>query len=132
MAEQPLGHPPFAISAYECPRHPGPESTDTVLRRLSREWAPVRFLAAYGDARCYVVGTALEKVRRMHGRNTEDELLAKIRRLPPEKLAAVEYFVDFLMQREVERRLTQASARASEAVFAEIWDTPDDADYDRL
>ena len=65
----------------------------------------------------------------MHGRHTEDELLAKIRRLPPEKLATVEYFVDFLMQREEERRLTQASAKASEAVFAEIWDTPDDADY---
>jgi hypothetical protein len=68
----------------------------------------------------------------MNQEGNEDQLLAKIRRLPPEKLAAVEYFVDFLSQREEERRLTRASAKASEVVFAEIWDTPDDADYDRL
>lgn len=64
--------------------------------------------------------------------HSEDQLLAKIRRLPPEKLAAVEYFVDFLSQREADRRLVQAATKASEAALAEIWDNPDDAEYDRL
>jgi hypothetical protein len=62
----------------------------------------------------------------------EDQLLAKIRRLPPEKLAAVEYFVDFLSEREEDRRLARSATKVSEAAFAEIWDNPDDAEYDRL
>jgi hypothetical protein len=66
------------------------------------------------------------------GRQTEEQLLAKIRRLPPEKLAAVEEFVDFLAQREEDRRLAQLVTKVSEAAFADIWDNPDDADYDRL
>jgi hypothetical protein len=68
----------------------------------------------------------------MDGRLTEDQLLAKIRRLPPEKLAAVEEFVEFLAQRQEDRRVVEAAAKASEALFAEIWDNPDDAEYDRL
>jgi hypothetical protein len=68
----------------------------------------------------------------MKRERTEDQLLAKIRRLPPEKLAAVEDFVEFLAQRELERRLTRTAAKASEAAFAEIWDNPDDSEYDRL
>jgi hypothetical protein len=68
----------------------------------------------------------------MRPEDSPDQLLAKIRRLPPEKVAAAEYFVDFLAQREEDRRLTQAAAKGSEAVFAEVWDNPDDAEYDRL
>ena len=68
----------------------------------------------------------------MNRGHNDDQLLAKIRRLPPEKQAAVEYFVDFLAQREEDRRLVQAAAKASEAAFAEIWDNPDDPEYDRL
>jgi hypothetical protein len=68
----------------------------------------------------------------MSHEHNEDQLLAKIRRLPPEKLAAVEDFVDFLSQREADRRLAQAATKASEAALAEIWDNPDDAEYDRL
>jgi hypothetical protein len=68
----------------------------------------------------------------MNHEHSEDKLLAKIRRLLPEKLAAVEYFVDFLSQREEDRRLAQAATKASEAVFAELWDNPDDAEYDRI
>jgi hypothetical protein len=63
---------------------------------------------------------------------TEEELLAKIRRLPPERVAEVEDFVDFLRLRDEERGLTDAAARLSEAAFAQVWDHPDDADYDRL
>jgi Protein of unknown function (DUF2281) len=65
-------------------------------------------------------------------RPSEEELLAKIRRLPPERVAEVEDFVDFLRQRDEERSLTDAAARLSEAAFAKVWDHPDDADYDRL
>jgi hypothetical protein len=64
----------------------------------------------------------------MNHQHSDDKLLAKIRRLPPEKLAAVEYFVDFLSQREEDR----AASKVSEAVFAEVWNNPDDAEYDRL
>jgi len=63
---------------------------------------------------------------------TEEELLAKIRRLPPERVAEVEDFVDFLRQRDDERGLMEAASRLSEAAFARVWENPDDADYDRL
>ncbi len=62
----------------------------------------------------------------------EEDLLAKIRGLPPERVAEVEDFVDFLCQREQERVLSQATTKLSEAAFAKIWDNPDDAEYDRL
>lgn len=58
-------------------------------------------------------------------------LIRKIRRLPPDKLAEVEDFVDFLEQRE-DRRLTQAASKLSEKSFSKVWDNPDDAAYDQL
>lgn len=60
-----------------------------------------------------------------------ERLLEKIESLPPERVAEVEDFVDFLHERE-ERRLVQAAARASEPAFAKVWDNPDDAAYDKL
>jgi hypothetical protein len=65
-------------------------------------------------------------------RSDEEELLAKIRTLPPERVAEVEDFVDFLRLRDEEQRLTRAASQLSEAAFARVWDHPDDADYDRL
>lgn len=59
-------------------------------------------------------------------------LLDKIRQLPPQRLAEVEDFVDFLREREAEQRLTHAATKASEASFAEVWDNDEDAVYDRL
>jgi hypothetical protein len=59
-------------------------------------------------------------------------LIDKIRSLPPEKVAEVEEFVDFLRTANDERRLTHAAARLSQDAFASVWDNPDDADYDRL
>jgi len=61
----------------------------------------------------------------------EDTLIRKIRSLPPEKVAEVEDFVDFLSQRE-DRQLTQAATKLSEKSFRKVWDNPDDAAYDRL
>ena len=59
-------------------------------------------------------------------------LIEKIRVLPPDKIVEVEDFVDFLRQRGVDRRLSQAATKLSEAAFARVWDNPDDADYDQL
>ncbi|MBI5901660.1 MAG: toxin-antitoxin system, antitoxin component, Xre family protein [Rhodocyclales bacterium] len=63
---------------------------------------------------------------------TEQVLIEKIRQLPPQRLAEVEYFVDFLRTRENGQRLVQSAARASEASFGEVWNNDDDAAYDRL
>lgn len=69
----------------------------------------------------------------MHADNTQVQtLIEKIRVLPPEKLAEVEDFVDFLRQREEDRHLTRAAAKLAEAAFQQVWDNPDDAEYDRL
>jgi hypothetical protein len=65
--------------------------------------------------------------------NAPDQvLLDKIRQLPPQRLAEVEDFVDFLREREAEQRLTLAAAKASEASFAQVWDNDEDAAYDRM
>ncbi len=58
-------------------------------------------------------------------------ILSKIRELPPEKIAEVEDFIDFLAQRD-DRQLTHAAAKLSEKALAKVWDNPDDAAYDRL
>ena len=62
----------------------------------------------------------------------EQVLIDKIRQLPPQRLAELEDFVDFLRTREDEQRLTLAATRASEASFAAVWDNDEDAVYDRL
>ena len=59
-------------------------------------------------------------------------LFEKIKQLPPQRMAEVEDFVDFLRAREEENRLTHAAAKASEASFAQVWDNDDDAAYDRM
>lgn len=64
--------------------------------------------------------------------DASQKLLEKIKRLPPEKAAEVEDFVDFLSQRESERELARSTAQLSENAFGKAWDNEDDADYDRL
>lgn len=59
-------------------------------------------------------------------------LLEKIKQLPPQRMAEVEDFVDFLRAREGEKRLTLTAAKASEASFAQVWDNDEDAAYDRI
>jgi hypothetical protein len=60
-----------------------------------------------------------------------EELIEKIRNLPPERIAEVEDFIDFIAQRE-ERRLVQAAARLSEDSFSQVWDNEEDSVYDQL
>ena len=61
-----------------------------------------------------------------------EALVEKIQTLPPERIAEVEDFVEFLKLRETERALTRAAAAASAPAFAAIWDNSEDAAYDAL
>ena len=59
-------------------------------------------------------------------------LLAKLQQLPPQRLAEVEDFIDFLRSRDDERTLAHVAAKAAESTFAKLWDNSEDAAYDRL
>jgi hypothetical protein len=61
-----------------------------------------------------------------------DQLVEKIRGLPPEKVAEVEDFVDFLSARESDRRLVRAVGALAEDALRQVWDNPEDAVYDDL
>ena len=63
---------------------------------------------------------------------TEQVLIDKIKQLPPQRMAEVEDFVDFLRSREAEQRLAHAAVKASEASFAAVWDNDEDAACDRM
>ena len=60
-----------------------------------------------------------------------EELIEKIRSLPPERIAEVEDFIDFIAQRD-ERRLVQAVTKLSEDAFSQVWDNEEDSVYDQL
>lgn len=60
-----------------------------------------------------------------------EELIEKIKSLPPERVAEVEDFVDFIAQRD-ERRLVQAATKLSEEAFGRVWDNEEDSVYDQL
>ncbi len=61
-----------------------------------------------------------------------ESLLEKINTLPPDRLAEVEDFVDFLRTREHQRLLARAAAAASAPAFALVWNNPEDDVYDAL
>jgi hypothetical protein len=46
--------------------------------------------------------------------------------MPPERIAAIEDFVDFIGLREQERALARGAASASAPAFAAIWSNPED------
>jgi hypothetical protein len=58
-------------------------------------------------------------------------LFEKIEQLPPQKVAEVIDFVDFLAERE-ERKLVESAAKLSEEAFMKVWDNDEDAEYDKL
>jgi len=62
----------------------------------------------------------------------EQALLEKLKRLPPERIAEVENFVDFLQSRDEARGVVRSAMTSSEATFAKVWDNEDDAVYDKL
>ena len=59
-------------------------------------------------------------------------LIEKIRTLPPERIAEIEDFVEFIRLREEGRSLGRAALAASEPSFAAVWDNPDNDAYDAL
>lgn len=61
-----------------------------------------------------------------------EQVIKKLQALPPEKVSEVEDFIDFLSQRDADRRITRAAMTAAESTLNALWDNPEDADYDRL
>lgn len=62
----------------------------------------------------------------------EQQIIEKLRALPPGQVAEVEDFVDFLRSRSESRSLTARATKLSEISFSRVWDNESDADYDRL
>ena len=60
------------------------------------------------------------------------DLLTKLQQLPPQRLAEVEDFIDFLRSRDDDRALANATATAAAPAFAKLWNNDEDAAYDRL
>ena len=65
-------------------------------------------------------------------RATAQQLTEKIRRLPPERIAEVEDFVDFLQARTDERYVVRTYSKLAERSFERVWKNPADAAYDTL
>lgn len=60
------------------------------------------------------------------------ELFDKIQQLPPEKIAVIEDFVEFLRHLDDDRHLTKGTTKLAEESFRRVWDNEDDAEYDNL
>lgn len=56
----------------------------------------------------------------------------KLRRLPPERVAEVEDFIDFLASRDPDRGLVRAAQAVSASSLHAVWENDADADYDQL
>ncbi len=64
----------------------------------------------------------------------DEELLKKLRQLPPDWRAEVEDFIDFLLRRQAEadRQTVRGAMGVSAPSFRKVWDNSEDADYDGL
>jgi hypothetical protein len=56
----------------------------------------------------------------------EKFILSKIRMLPPDKIAEVADFVDFISQKTNDQILVQAAGKLAEKSFKEVWDNTED------
>ncbi len=61
-----------------------------------------------------------------------ETLFKKICSLPPEKMAVLEDFVEFLGSRNEVAHLMKAANKLSEKSFQKVWDNPEDSEYDNL
>lgn len=68
----------------------------------------------------------------MQAQHQHKELFNKIRRLPPEKVAVVDDFVEFLSRRDEKDNLVRTAGKLSEKSFQKVWDNQEDAEYDNL
>ena len=62
----------------------------------------------------------------------ESNLMAKLKELPPQRVAEVEDFIDFLRTRDEGHTLARAASKVAEPAFGKVWDNDADAAYDRL
>jgi hypothetical protein len=61
----------------------------------------------------------------------DNELIEKIKSLPPDQIAEVMEFINCLAHRDYQL-LVAAASRLSEPTFAAVWNNPDDAEYDQV
>lgn len=61
-----------------------------------------------------------------------ETLLEKIQSLPPDRVAEIEDFVEFIAAKELARGITRAAAAASAPAFAAIWENQEDSAYDEI
>ena len=61
-----------------------------------------------------------------------EQMVKKLERLPPERVAEVEDFIDFLNHRDDDRGMVQTAQAVSERTLHAVWNNSADADYDRL
>ncbi len=61
-----------------------------------------------------------------------DRLFEKISRLPPDRIAEVEAFIDLLVQRAIDREFVLTATAASEVAFDKVWSDPEDDIYDQV
>ena len=59
-------------------------------------------------------------------------LINKIKALPPDRIAEVEAFVEFISARAQDRALTRAATQVSAPAFTKLWNNPEDDAYDAL
>lgn len=59
-------------------------------------------------------------------------LIQKIERLPPDRMAEVVDFVEFLQMKEQTQSFTRQAAQVSAPAFAAVWDNTEDEAYDAL
>jgi hypothetical protein len=69
--------------------------------------------------------------RHMHTEDIE-QVVSKLRALPPERLMEVEDFIDFVSRRTRNQALTAAAMAVSEPVLEKTWNNDEDAVYDEL
>lgn len=62
----------------------------------------------------------------------EQNMIEKIRLLPPHRVWEVEDFIDFLSQRSQDEPTKEAFTQLSEASFANVWNNSEDSAYDNL
>ncbi len=63
---------------------------------------------------------------------SSEQICHRLGQLPPERIAEVADFVDFLAQRERDKRDHTAITQLSEPALEKIWGNQDDAEYDKL
>ncbi len=64
--------------------------------------------------------------------NLQDRVVQKVKQLSIEQIAKVEQFIDSLGEQNPDARLKLVSTKIAESVFNQVWDNPEDADYDNL